>query len=319
MKAVRVHEFGGPEVLRMQTEEDPRALAGQVVIRVRAIGVNPVDAYIRSGLYGPRSFPFTPGMDAAGVVETVGTGVDRFKPGERVYVHGPAIGAYAERVAVEASRTYRLPDSVSFQQGAALGVPYATAYFALFHRGHAMPGEWVLIHGASGGVGTAAVQLARARGLQVVGTGGTEAGRKLVAKEGAHHALDHHSPGYLDQAVQITGGRGFDVIVEMLANVNLGKDLKILAPQGRVVVVGSRGPVEIDPRDAMGRHADIRGMSLLNVPVETLAGVHAALGAGLENGSLRPVIGCEFPLAQAAQAHQKVMEAGACGKIVLIP
>jgi len=198
-------------------------------------------------------------------------------------------------------------------------VPYATAYRALFQRARARAGEWVLVHGASGGVGVAAVQLARAAGLHVIGTGGTDEGRRLAREEGAHHVLDHRAPDYLEQAVALTGGRGVDVILEMLANVNLDRDLGVLARRGRVVVIGNRGSIEINPRAAMTRDADILGMSLLNAPPEELSGIHAALVAGLEAGTLRPVVGRELPLAEAARAHAAVLEPGAYGKIVLVP
>jgi len=270
-------------------------------------------------MYGERTFPFTPGMDAAGTVQSVGSGVTRFKANDRVYVAGSVSGTYAEQALCKESQIHPLPSHVSFEQGAAMGVPYATAYYALFHRGHAMAGEMVFIHGASGGVGTAALQLARSRGLTVIGTGGTPKGRELVAKEGAHYVLDHHAPDYLKQVMEITGGRGVDLIIEMLANVNLGKDLTLLAPRRRVVVVGSRGKVEIDPRETMGRNADIRGMSMLYVTEQEVSSVHAALVAGLENGTLRPVIGQTIPLADAAKAHEAVMQSGSFGKIVLMP
>jgi NADPH2:quinone reductase len=177
----------------------------------------------------------------------------------------------------------------------------------------------VLVHGASGGVGVAAVQLARAAGLFVIGTGGTEEGRRLAREEGAHHVLDHRAPDYLQQAVALTGGRGVDVILEMLANVNLDRDLNVLARRGRVVVIGNRGSIEINPRAAMARDADILGMSLLNTPPEELTGIHAALVAGMEAGTLRPVVGRELPLSEAARAHAAVLEPGAYGKIVLLP
>jgi NADPH:quinone reductase len=318
MKAIRIHAFGGPEALKVEEAPDPHAGPGQVVVRAKAIGVNPVDVYIRSGGYGERPFPFTPGFDAAGVVESVGPGVQSFKPGDRVYTFGVSAGTYAELILCDESHARLLTPKISFNQGAALGVPYATAYYALFNRGHAMAGETLLIHGASGGVGIATVQIARARGLVVIGTGGTPKGLELIAKEGAHHVLDHRAADYLDQLMKLTGGKGVNIILEMLANINLGKDLKVLAPHGRVVVIGSRGPVEIDPRDTMGRNADIRGMSLLYTTEQELSAVHAALGAGLENGSLRPVIGKEFPLAEAARAQEEVMKPGAYGKIVLI-
>jgi len=219
----------------------------------------------------------------------------------------------------DASRVHPLPAGASFAQGAALGVPYATAWRALFQRAKAVPGETVLIHGASGGVGVAAVQIARAAGLRVAGTAGTAEGIELALREGAHHAFDHRSPGYLEKAVGRTGGRGFDVILEMLASVNLAKDLKALSMGGRVVVIGSRGTVEIDPRDTMTRDASIVGMSLFNMPDTDRVAVHAALVAGLENGTLRPVVGKELPLASAAESHVAVMAPGAKGKIVLVP
>jgi NADPH2:quinone reductase len=320
MKAIRVHEFGEPEVLRLEEVDDPQAGATQVVVRVRAAGVNPVDAYIRAGAYARKPvLPYTPGSDAAGEIESVGSEVTRFKVGDRVYVRWSLTGTYAERALCEESHVHPLPEGVSFAQGAAVGVPYATAYRALFQRAQAQPGESVLIHGASGGVGTAAVQLARAAGMQVFGTGGTVEGRELVAREGAHHVLDHRAANYLEELMTLTDGRGVDVILEMLANVNLDRDLGVLAPFGRVVVIGSRGRVEIDPRQLMGRDADVRGISLFNASQAELSSINAALVAGLEAGTLRPVVGKELPLSEAARAHREIMEAGAYGKSVLVP
>jgi NADPH2:quinone reductase len=319
MKAIRVSQFGGPEVLKLETVPDPKPAKGQILIRVRAAGVNPVDTYIRSGAYGPLNFPYTPGKDAAGVVEEKAEGVEQFRVGDRVYSSGSVSGTYAELTLCDAADVHPLPKQISFAQGAALGVPYATAYRSLFQRGKGVAAETVLIHGASGGVGLAAVQWARAAGLTVIGTAGTDEGRKLVSKEGAHHILDHRAPNYLDQALALTAGRGVDIILEMLANVNLGKDLPILAKHGRVVVIGSRGKVEITPRDLMSREADIRAMVLFNASREEFASIHAAIYAGLENGTLRPVVGKEMPLAEAAKAHVAVMAPGAYGKIVLTP
>lgn len=320
MKAIRVQEFGGPSVMRLEEVAEPQAGLGQVVVRVRAVGVNPVDGYIRSGAHAVKpSLPYTPGMDAAGLVEATGEGVETVAIGDRVYVAGTLSGAYAELALCDQSQVHPLPDALSFQQGAAINVPYATAYRALFFRAQARAAEVVLIHGASGGVGVAATQLARAAGLTVVGTGGTDEGRKLVREQGAHFVLDHHAPDYLDQLKELTKGRGVDVILEMLANVNLGKDLDVLARNGRVVVVGSRGPVEINPRALMSRDASVLGLTLMNASPQETSAIHAALVAGLENGTLRPVIGKEMPLADAARAHEAVMQPGAYGKIVLIP
>jgi NADPH:quinone reductase len=320
MRAIRVRELGGPEVMRLEEVPDPQPGPGQVAVRVHAAGVNPVDAYIRSGGYALKpSLPYTPGTDAAGVVESTGPDVKSVKVGDRVYTAGTVSGAYAELAVCAASQVHRLPGQVTYAQGAAVSVPYGTAYRALFQRAAALPGETVLIHGASGGVGIAAVQLARAEGLTVIGTAGTDRGKQLVAEQGADHVVDHRAPGYLEQVRALTDGRGVDVILEMLANANLGKDLPILAQNGRVVIIGSRGSVEINPRDTMAREASILGMSLLFAPASDLARIHAALVAGLEIGTLRPVVGQEIPLREAPRAHQAVMEAGAYGKIVLIP
>jgi NADPH:quinone reductase len=320
MKAIRVKEFGGPEVLKLEEVPDLKAGAGQVVVRVRAIGVNPVETYVRAGVY-PRkpALPYTPGTDAAGTVESVGAGVTRFRAGDRVYTATTLSGAYAEQALCDAGLVFPLPAHVSFAQGAAMHIPYATAFRALFHRAQAQGGETVLIHGASGGVGVAAVQLARAAGLYVIGTAGSDRGKQLVAAEGAHQVLDHKSANHFDEALAATGGRGYDIILEMLANVNLGRDLPILAPKGRVVVIGNRGTVEINARDIMTRDGSVLAMSLWNATPVELTSIHAALVAGLENRSLRPIVGQEIPLAEVARAHAAVMESGAYGKIVLVP
>ncbi len=320
MKAIRVHEFGGPEVLKLEDAPDLQAGPGQVVVRVKAAGVNPYDTYMRQGTYAVKpALPYTPGSDAAGTVDSVGEGVEGWAPGDRVYTGGTLTGAYAEQTLAEAWQVHPLPPTVTFAQGAGINVPYATAFRALFHIARAQAAEAVLIHGASGGVGVAGVQLARAAGMKVIGTGGTERGRELVAVQGAHYVLDHRAPGYLDELKKLTKGRGVDVILEMLANVNLAKDLTVLAPKGRVVVIGNRGNIEINPREIMSHEAAVLGMMLWKANRQELESIHAGIVAGLENGSLRPVVGNELPLAKAAQAHHAILEPGAYGKIVLIP
>jgi NADPH2:quinone reductase len=320
MKAIRVNQTGEPEVMHLEEVPDPQAGDEEVVVRIRAAGVNPVETYIRSGRYPAAApLPYTPGTDAAGTVEAVGKRVKRVKAGDRVYTAGTVTGAYAERALCRECQVHPLPARASFEQGAALGIPYATAYRALFQKAGALPGDTVLVHGASGGVGTAAVQLARAAGLMVIGTAGTDRGRQLVLEQGARHVLDHRAPGYLDRVLQLTEGRGVDVIIEMLANVNLAKDLPILAKGGRIVVVGSRGPIEINPREIMARDSAIHGLLLFNTPDRDLERIHAALGSALETGVIRPIIGQTLPLAEAPRAHRAVMEPGAYGKIVLVP
>lgn len=319
MRAIQVDEFGGPEVMKHVEVSFLDIDPDEVLVRVHAIGVNPVECYIRSGSYGKLpDLPYTPGSDAAGVIEAVGEDVEDFEVGDRVYVAGTLSGAYAEYAVCDVSQVFFLPENLTFSQGAALGIPYATAYRALHHRANAKPGEVVLVHGASGGVGLAAVQLARTAGMFVFGTVGSEEGREVVLANGAHGALDHNDPDHFDEFIEMTGGYGADVILEMLANVNLEGDLKSLALYGRVVVIGSRGRIEIDPRDAMLRDADIRGMVLFNTPEAELYRIHMAIGAGLANGNLSPVISLEFPFDEAQAAHKAVMQPGAVGKVVLV-
>ncbi len=322
MKAVTVHEFGGPEVLRVDQLKDPVPGPHQLVVRVHAAGVNPVDTYIRAGTYASKpALPFIPGADAAGTIEAIGPNVKAVRPGDRVYVLKPAAsglpGTYAERTLCDVSHVHPLAPTLSFEQGAAIGVAYATAYRALFHRAHVQPGETVLVHGASGGVGVATVQLAASRGVTVIGTAGTAEGLDLVRDEGAQLSLNHHHPTYLDEIMQFTAGRGVDVIVEMLANVNLSRDLGLLARDGRVVIVGNRGTIDINPRELMSRDGAVLGMMLWNTPAQEMRTIQAALVAGFANGTLRPVVGRTFTLDEAAEAHRTVMSPGARGKVVL--
>lgn len=311
MRAVRVHEFGDPDVLLHEEVPRPEPVEGEVLVRIQAAGVNPYETYVRAGVYSELpALPYTPGVDGAGV---------RTDTGERVYVTGSLSGTYAEYALCRHEDVRPLPDTLSYAQGAALGTPYATAYRALFQRAGAQTGERVLVHGASGGVGLATVQLALAAGLEVAGTAGSQAGGELVAAQGAVRVLDHHDPAHLEAAVELTGGRGFDLIVEFLANANLGADLKALAPRGRVMVVGSRGPVEVDARDLMNAEGAILGMRMPNARPDEVEAARAGVDAGLRSGALRPVVGRELPLAEAARAHRLLMERPALGRLVLVP
>lgn len=320
MNAIQVHQFGGPEVLALHEIPAPKPGPGEVLVRVRAAGVNPYDTYMRSGSYAIKPpLPYTPGSDAAGTVEAVGQGITSVKPGDRVYTATTVSGAYAEYALALESQVHPLPAKTSFAQGAGLWVPYGTAYTALHHHAAARAGETVLIHGASGGVGVAAVQFARAQGLAVMGTAGTERGLDLVKQQGAHQAFDHSKVGYTEEILKATGGKGVDVVLEMLANVNLAADLKLLALHGRVIVIGNRGEISINPRELMTRRAMVRGFTLWAATATESAEIHAAVAAGLENGTLRPIVGKELPLKDAPQAHRDVMSSGAYGKIVLVP
>jgi NADPH2:quinone reductase len=321
MKAICVHKFGGPEVMQIEEVPTPKPAAGQILVKIHAAGVNPADTYARAGNYAilPQ-LPYTPGTDGAGVIESIGEGVSKVKPGDRVYLAKNVTGSYAEYALALESQVYRLPDKISFAQGAGVFIPYGTAYHALHHQAQAKGGETVLIHGASGGVGIAAIQIARAMGCTIFGTAGTPRGLSLIEREGAHLSFDHSKPGYKEQIVKATAGKGVDVVLEMLANVNLGADLKLLAQYGRVIVIGSRGDVTITPRDLMSRRASVRAFTLWAVTEAEAIDIHAAIYVGLDNGTLRPVVGLELPLKEAAQSHIDVMKpSGAHGKIVLVP
>uniref|UniRef100_A0A8C7Y6T5 Crystallin, zeta (quinone reductase) n=1 Tax=Oryzias sinensis TaxID=183150 RepID=A0A8C7Y6T5_9TELE len=347
MRAIRVSEFGGPAVLKLCSDV-PVPVPGprQVLIHVRACGVNPVETYIRSGGHGRKpTLPYTPGTDVAGVVEAVGDGVTAVKAGDRVFTTATVSGGYAEFTVAAEDCVHWLPDALDFPQGSAIGIPYFTAYRALVHKARAKAGETVLIHGASGGVGVAACQLSRALGLRVLGTAGTPEGMKLALSNGAHLIFNHREEGYTDKIMvsshktkkkkiwnieklldgfdvcplqEATGGAGVDIIVEMLSNVNLSKDLQMMAFGGRVTVVGARGSIEINPRDTMAKESSIMGVALFCATQEEKKECAALLYAGMEAGWLRPIVGSHYPLEKAAQAHHDIIESpGAAGKIVL--
>lgn len=324
MQAIRAHAFGGPEVLQLDEIDDPVPGPGEVVIDVRAAGVNPADTYMRNGTYViTPDLPYIPGGDAGGVVSAVGDGVDTLSVGDRVFV-GTALsfdltGCYAQKVKRKAGEVAALPEGVGFAEATAIGVSYTTAHYALFERGDARAGETVFIHGASGSVGSSAIQLAKRAGLTVIGSAGSAKGLDLVRAEGADHAVDHTADGYLEEVTRLTDGKGPELILEMLANVNLAADMDLAAKFGRVIVIGNRGEISINPRVAMIKELDIRGIILWNATPQQVAPMIEDVLAGIADGTVRPVIGREFPLSDAASAHVAVLERGAYGKIVLVP
>lgn len=324
MKAIRMHRFGGPEVLQLDEVDDPVPGPGEVVIDVRAAGVNPADTYMRSGTYRVQpDLPCIPGGDAAGVVSAVGAGVEKFTVGDRVFV-GTVMGldftgCYAEKVKRPQDNVLALPEGVSFAQAATFGVSYPTAHYALFERGGAKAGETVFIHGASGSVGTSSIQVAKRAGLTVIGSAGSPEGMELVRHEGADLAVNHNEDGYLDEVRKATGGDGPDLILEMLANENLAADMELAGMSGRIVVIGNRGEITINPRLTMMKELDIRGVMLWNVSPGQVSVIMNDISAWVAEGALKPVVGREMSLADAAAAHIAVLESGNAGKIVLVP
>ncbi|KAI2517605.1 quinone oxidoreductase isoform X2 [Homo sapiens] len=287
MRAVRVFEFGGPEVLKLRSDiAVPIPKDHQVLIKVHACGVNPVETYIRSGTYSRKPLlPYTPGSDVAGVIEAVGDNASAFKKGDRVFTSSTISGGYAEYALAADHTVYKLPEKLDFKQGAAIGIPYFTAYRALIHSACVKAGESVLVHGASGGVGLAACQIARAYGLKVLGTAGTEEGQKIVLQNGAHEVFNHREVNYID----------------------------------KIKVVGSRGTIEINPRDTMAKESSIIGVTLFSSTKEEFQQYAAALQAGMEIGWLKPVIGSQYPLEKVAEAHENIIHgSGATGKMILL-
>lgn len=321
MKAVRVHKFGDSKQLKYETNvARPQPADDQVLVKVRAVGVNPIDAYVRTGGFGPQSFPYIPGMDFAGIVEQVGNQVTDVKKGERVYgsTTDGMNNAYAEYIAVKANFVHPLPDVLSYSQGAAIPVPYFTAYRALFHLASAKPGETVLVHGASGGVGVAAVQLARGSGLRVIGTAGTPAGADLVKKAGAHHVFDHRKEGYMDEVKAAIGEGGADIVIENVCNKNLKKDLDVVGEGGRIVVVGGLGEIPINPLDLILKEVAVVGVFFFKMSSQQLFQTRSAIQAGVEAGWLRPQIWKELSLERASEAQDILASgSGAQGKIIL--
>lgn len=323
MKAIQMYEFGGPEVLKCKEIEEPVPNANEVRVRLFAAGINPNEAYIRTGTYSfliPQ-LPYTPGFDGAGVIDAIGKGVKHVIVGDRVFVAALLAkrntGTYAQKVVCDAKAVHKLPDSISYEEGASLGIPALTAYRALFHRAKIKPGETVLIHGASGGVGSLAVQMAKGIGATVIGTSSTDEGRSLIKVSGATHAISHITKDNISEILSLTDNKGPDVIIEFLANVNLETDLKIVAPYGRIVVVGSRGSLNLSPRLAMIKEADILGLAILNaLPNEYNESLYAVESL-LKSGILNPKVGYEFALQDANKAHEQILSENSNGKIIL--
>ncbi|MDQ0360293.1 NADPH:quinone reductase [Breznakia pachnodae] len=320
MKAIIVESFGDENVLQYKEIETPQPKANQVRVKIAAVGVNPVETYIRSGNYTRLpQLPYTPGNDGAGVVDEVGENVTRLKKGDRVYIAAILTegntGTYAEYVVVDEQAVHLLPDSLSFEQGASIGTPGLAAAYALFNRAQLKAGEKVLIHGASGGVGTIAVQLARQNGAIVYGTAGNEEGMKLAKELGAHYVYNHHDEDYLSKIQK--DSQGIDAIIEMAAHQNLAKDTSILNPFGKIVVIGSRGALEFDPRTLMSKNLQVLGMNLINMKDEDYTSLLYKLTASFENG-LRTVIETTMPLSDAKKAHELIISKDSKkGKIIL--
>ncbi len=322
VKAVQIEEFGGPEVLKLTEIEEPSPRENEVKVRMYATGLNPSENYTISGTYAYNvpDLPYVPGYDGAGVIEEIGPGVDNVQVGDRVYLSAFSskknTGTYAEKLVIDAKSVFPLPDHLSFNEGAALGIPVFTAYSALHQKARIKAGEVVLIHGASGAVGTMAVQIAKAAGAIVIGTSSTEKGRKTILKLGADYAIPHVTEENKNQLMEITDNKGPAVIIEFLANVNLETDSKVIADFGRIIVVGNRGTIEFTPRNLMSNEATVTGMAFTDPSEKVMHEVQHGVRALINSQFLKPVIGQKFTLNEATEAHKHMMESSGDGRTI---
>lgn len=321
MKAIEIKNFGTSENLQLAEVSLQAILPTQVKVKLFAAGVNPSDVYTSTGTYAIKpQLPYTPGLDGAGVVEEVGINVNGVQVGDRVFVAslpGATTGTFAQFVICDAKYVMQLPEEISFEQGAALGIPALTAYRAVVQKGNVQANHTVLIHGASGAVGLQAVQIAKALGATVIGTASREEGKALVKDAGANYVFDHILDHNMQQVLDVTEGKGPDVIIEFLANVNLATDLQLVAKYGKIVIVGNRGDIAINPRLIMQKECDVTGMVLFNATGDEHRELMVSVAELLAVGKLAPVVGHSYPLAQAGEAFDAVMAGKHNGKVVL--
>lgn len=322
MKVVQINEYGGSEVLKLAEVREPTPQKNEVKVKLYAVGINPSDHYTISGKYAYNvpDLPFIPGKDGAGIVEEIGSEVKHVDIGDRVFLSALSgkrnTGMYAEKVVISSEDVFKLPSHVSFVEGAALGIPAFTAYRALHQKARIRAGEIVLIHGASGAVGSMAVQMAKAVGSIIIGTSSTEDGRNSILEMGGDYAIPHVTEDNKEELLKITDNNGPDVIIEFLANVNLETDSKVIANEGRIVVVGSRGTIEFTPRNLMSNDAIVTGMALSQPTEEHLKELIPGVTALVENGFIKPLIGKKFSLGEATAAHDHLMGSSGDGRTV---
>ncbi|MET0750397.1 MAG: medium chain dehydrogenase/reductase family protein [Solirubrobacterales bacterium] len=342
MRAVVITRHGEPEVLRVEQRPDPPVGPGEVRVAVRAAGINFADLMARAGVYPDApSPPCVVGYEVAGEVESVAPGVESQAVGDRV-IAGTRFGGYAELVSVPEDQVIPLPDSLSFEQGAAFPVNYGTAYAALVIMGGLKQGERLLIHAAAGGVGIAATQLARQIGAEVFGTASASK-HEAIRAQGVDHPIDYRNADFAAEAMRITGGIGLDLIIDAVGPSSFRKDYAILRPGGRLVMFGLSEVQTGEKRDlpavlrglvrmplatmpwwrslsVMNENKGVFGLNMLKWwDDEGLDRVLEPLSAGLEAGDYVPVVAEAFPFERAAEAHRFIGERRNVGKVVLTP
>jgi NADPH2:quinone reductase len=323
MKAMVCEQFGGPEVLvERELPDPPSPGAGEIQVRIAARGVQYVDVLMLAGKYQFRPEPpFIPGGEAAGYVVAVGSGVADFQVDDAV-MSRHTLGALAELGNAKAALCDKVPAGLSMAQAGVFRGAYTTAYHALLQRGRMQPSEWVLIHGAAGGIGIAAIQVAKAFGAKVIATAGSEEKRKACLEEGADHAIDYRS-GFVDQVKEITGGYGVDIVYDPIGDKVAEESLRCLAWCGRLLILGFLGG---GPTNIRSNYLLIKGIDAIGVRIGGLNEANPGLAVAnmkalialAEQGKLRPRISHTFRLDQAPEALQAVIDRAVIGKAVLL-
>jgi len=321
MKAMRAHQFGGPDQLKLEDAPEPQTQAGQVIIRVRAAGINPADLVRLSGRLGSLPLPYIPGTDVCGEVESLGAGVSNLKRGQRVF--GRALtGGYAEKTCLAAEEAVPLPANLSFDEGAAIPIPFYTAYHGLHNKAAMKSGESVLVSAGGGGVGVAAIQLARLAGARVITTVGSREKAERVAALGAHVAVNYKEQDFVAEVQKFTDNKGIDVIMENVAADNLAKDFLAAALRARIVVIGTgtgkAGDASFPVFAALMKDVTMLGMSLINAGA-AITEMARVLSGLFSEGKLKAVVSKSYPLADAPQALADLVAAKVFGKLVLTP
>lgn len=322
MKTIQFNQLGGPEVMKLVEVPKPEVPAGMALLKVHAVGINFADTLFVRGEYVVRpKLPDTPGLEAAGVIEEVGAGVENLKPGMRVAA--VSIKTYAEYCLVRPVVTIPLPDSVSFEEGAAFPIQVLTAYHLLHTAHQTAPGQTVLVHSAAGGVGIMAVQIAKAAGARVIGTVSSDAKAEIVKRFGADHVINYATEDFAAAAKRLTDNCGVDLILDAVAKSTLEKGLGCLAPMGHLLLYGRAGglPEPINPMRLLEKSAKLSGFMLpavYSMPEKMHEGIDESFRL-MREGKLKLVIGKTFPLAEAAEAHRLILSRQSIGKLLLIP
>lgn len=319
MKAVRYHEHGGPEVLRIDDIDRPDPEPDELLVEIRAASVNPVDTTLREGLFGSLSLPAIPGGDAAGEVAAVGEDVESFAGGDQVFLGGVGQverGTAAEYVAIPTIKAAHLPESVSFEEGAAIPNVGATAWTALFDIAELGPTDRCLIHGGAGGVGHAAVQLATAAGADAFATAGSAAARDRVSELGATATFDYGSETLAVDVRAATDDEGVDAVLDHMLDAHLDVDLAVAAQGGRIVTITGDVPA-VGGGPLRNKELTLRGMSMGNRPERRP--ILRRLATLMDRGELAPVMAETYPLDRIDDAHRDVLDGGYVGKLVLTP